>query len=166
MGRAYRKAGHILLVVLGIYGMLVVTHQGEFWPFSIYQMFSSAGRPWTRVMVREVAVLPPEAVRWQPEAVDALAGRPFAMHQHGVPQNDVAAYVAQTRQWTQGRGEGLRSLLRYDHIVHPVLAVYRVDGRLGEGGAVVVMCTPVLYLTPDTVFTNAQMMLRETSRKP
>ena len=115
-----------MLVVLGVYGLLVTTHDGEFWPFSIYQMFSSAGRPWTRVMVREVPSVLPETIRWMPEDMMDLSGRPFAMHENGVPQNDVAAYVAQTVQWTKARGEGLQAMLGYERASERILAVYRM----------------------------------------
>lgn len=32
---------------LVVYGLLVAIHLGEFWPFSIYPMFSQTGNPWT-----------------------------------------------------------------------------------------------------------------------
>ena len=154
----------MLLVVLGVYGLLVTTHDGEFWPFSIYQMFSSAGRPWTRVMVREVPSVLPETIRWMPEDMMDLSGRPFAMHENGVPQNDVAAYVGQTVQWTKARGEGLQTILGYERASERILAVYRIDGRLAQDGAVVVTWIPVLYLTPDTLLVNPHFDADETSK--
>lgn len=161
---AYRKAGRLLLVVLSVYGLLVATHDGEFWPFSVYQMFSSAGRPWTRMLIRDVPSIPPATLRWTPEDMADLSGRPFAMREHGVPQNDVAAYVVQTAQWTPARGEGLRAMLGYETASERVLAVYRIEGSLAQDGAVAVTCTPVLYLTPDTLLVNPHFDADETSK--
>lgn len=151
---AYRKAGRLLVVVLALYGVLVATHDGEFWPFSIYQMFSSAGQPWTRVIVREVPALPPARTRWTEEGIEDLPARAFALRDHGVPQNDVVAYVAQTARWTPTRRDGLRALLGYTHTATRILAVYRVDGMLEPESTIDVTCTPLLYLTPDTVLAN------------
>lgn len=161
---AYRKTRRLVLAVLVVYGVLVATHDGEFWPFSVYQMFSSAGRPWTRVIVREVPSVPPAPRRWTSEDLEALPGRPFAMSQHGVLQNDVTAYVARTTAWTKTRGDGLRALLGYEQAAGHVLAVYRMDGRLAEDGAVVVTGKPVLYLAPDTLLVNANLHSDATSR--
>ena len=49
-----RKALRITLGTLIVYALLVATHLGEFWPFSIYPMFSQAGNPWSRAVVREM----------------------------------------------------------------------------------------------------------------
>lgn len=49
-----KRALHIVGGVLVVYALLVATHLGEFWPFSIYPMFSQAGTPWTRAVVREL----------------------------------------------------------------------------------------------------------------
>jgi hypothetical protein len=50
----------VIGIILLIYAVLVASHEGEFWPFSIYPMFSQAGNPWTRAMVIDVTDLPDE----------------------------------------------------------------------------------------------------------
>ena len=52
-----QKSVRITLISFIIYGALVATHEGEYWPFSIYPMFSKAGNPWTRAIVRDVTLL-------------------------------------------------------------------------------------------------------------
>lgn len=44
----------IIGIVLLINILLVSTHRGEFWPFSIFPMFSQAGNPWSRGVVENV----------------------------------------------------------------------------------------------------------------
>src|SRR5690625_7490964 len=51
------KALKILGVLFLVHAILVSTHEGEFWPFSIYTMFSQAGNPWERAMVLDVTDL-------------------------------------------------------------------------------------------------------------
>ena len=34
--------------------VLVASHKGEFWPFSIYPMFSQAGNSWSRALLIEI----------------------------------------------------------------------------------------------------------------
>src|SRR5690625_1138715 len=51
------KALKILGVLFLVHAILVSTHEGEFWPFSIYPMFSQAGNPWARAMVLDVTDL-------------------------------------------------------------------------------------------------------------
>ena len=47
---------------------LLPSHEGEFWPFSIYPMFSQAGNPWTRAMVLDVTTTP-DAELWEKQSL-------------------------------------------------------------------------------------------------
>ena len=40
-----KKAGCLLVSLFMLQTLLVSTHLGEFWPFSIYPMFSRGGHP-------------------------------------------------------------------------------------------------------------------------
>lgn len=136
--RPYRRAGLAVLVVLGTYAALTATHLGEFWPFSINPMFSTAGRPWMRALAREVSETPSPA--WQPVPLDALRA----------PQNGLTGFVRQTRRWTPDRRDRLLALLGTPLPDGRTLLLYRVDGRDGP----VVTCTPVLFFTSTTLIEN------------
>ena len=52
-----RRNGRDVRLLLGAFwisGALLATNLGEFWPFSIYPMFSKAGGEWTRAVVLEI----------------------------------------------------------------------------------------------------------------
>src|SRR5262245_44390018 len=105
---AYASARRALWSVLGIITILLATNLGEFWPFSIYPMFSRAGRPWTRSIVRELE--PGESIPAGALPYDQLPGQPFALIPHGLQQNDVANIASKTEQWTPKRVEALEHL--------------------------------------------------------
>jgi len=70
-------------------GILLATHRGEFWPFSTFPMFSHAGRPWSRTLVRDVTHASPES--WTRELP---VGTPFALSAARIEQNDLATLVS------------------------------------------------------------------------
>jgi hypothetical protein len=105
---AYARARRALLTVLGVVTVLLATNLGEFWPFSIYPMFSRAGRPWTRSIVRELG--PDEVIPHGALAYDELPGKPFGLNPNGLQQNDVANIATKTREWTPKRVEALGQL--------------------------------------------------------
>jgi hypothetical protein len=105
---AYARARRTLWTVLGIVTLLLATNLGEFWPFSIYPMFSRAGRPWTRSIVRELE--PGELIPSGALAYDELPGKPFGLNPNGLQQNDVANIASKTVAWTPKRVEALGHL--------------------------------------------------------
>lgn len=144
----YKRAIQIVGTVLAVYALLVATHLGEFWPFSIYPMFSQAGNPWTRAIVRIV----PEDVEdpsWEAVRLSELPGTPFAVGLHGLNQNDIANYVSKTEIWTPQRRRGFRSLFTSTYDFDKPLLVLKVRGTL-SGDSVSVRATPVLRLERDT----------------
>lgn len=154
----YRKSIRLIGGVLVVYALLVATHLGEFWPFSIYPMFSSAGNPWTRSLVRE---LPPDAtdaqaLPWTATTLDALPGTPYPLVPRGINQNDVANYVSKTETWTPERIQGLRSIFAKRRTLPAPLLVYSVRGEL-VGDSVAVQATPLLLFTPDTTHLNPSL---------
>ena len=155
-----RKAFRILGATLLVYGLLVGTHEGEFWPFSIYPMFSQAGQPWTRALVREVPPDVPEAVRWQPTDMAGLPGAPLPLVPNGLWQNDLANYVSKTKTWDRDKIRGIRTMFGSDALREKTLLVMKMQGRLTEGlDSVVVVATPYILLTPDTVRFNPNLDL-------
>ncbi len=151
----YRTAAAALLVVFCSYAALTATHGDEFWPFSIYQMFSSAVRPWTRALAREVPVSSLDDL-WQPVSLTDLPGRPVALKKLGAPQNDFSAFVRQSPRWTPSQRKKLQALLGYRSSDGYALVIYRVDGTPGPRGAMVV-CTPVLLVHSESVSVNPSL---------
>ncbi|WP_263820788.1 hypothetical protein [Salinibacter sp.] len=145
-----KRALQIVGGVLVVYALLVATHLGEFWPFSIYPMFSQAGNPWTRAMVREMpSQTDPDTLSWDAVSLQSLPGASYPLAPKGINQNDVANYVSKTDRWTNERVQGLRSLFTKGRVLSSPLLVYRVQGTL-VADTVAVTATPVLLFEPDT----------------
>lgn len=151
----YKKSLRIIGSLFVVYAFLVATHRGEFWPFSIYPMFSQAGPPWTRALVREVPMgkdhIPKDTV-----SLSELPGSSFPVAPEGINQNDVANYVSKTETWSTGRVEGLRSLFTRNESLETSLLIYRVRGRLLED-SVQVRAIPVLFFAPDSTYLHPSL---------
>lgn len=147
MSTVYRRAGRLLIGTFILYGLLVATHRGEFWPFSIYPMFSQAGQPWSRVIVHEVPQTWTPA--WDTVSFGELHGSPFALKQVGQGNKDISEYVARTNDWTPKRISGLRALLSPASSQRNLLVI-QARGRLSESDSLVVEHVPLLLLKPDT----------------
>ena len=146
-----RRARCALLLLLGLYVLTCAAHAGEFWPFSIYPMFSRAGHPWTRALVREVEQVPDSL--WAAREISALPGRQVALRDIGVFQNDLANYTAKTARWNQASVEGLASMFAAVDLGGRDLILYRVDGGIA-GRHPQVSATPILCLTADGARLN------------
>jgi hypothetical protein len=151
---AAKRSIRIIGGVLVVYALLVATHLGEFWPFSIYPMFSQAGNPWTRSIVRELpSQADPDTLSWEAVRLQDLPGRPYPLEPKGINQNDVANYVSKTETWTDERVQGLRSLFFKNRSLDASLLVYRVRGEL-VADTVSISATPVLLFTPSASHLN------------
>ena len=142
------RAARVLALTLAVYVLLVAANEGEFWPASIYPMFSVAGRPWTRALVRDVAALP-DSARWRVTDLDGLPGRPVVLPDIGIDN-----FLSKTRTWDEDRVGGLRSLFTEDLLRSRQLMVYKVRGRLAADDSVVVEATPFLLLSGDGTARN------------
>jgi hypothetical protein len=149
-----RKAVKILYTVLAIYAVLVASHLGEFWPFSIYPMFSQAGNEWSRSLVHEVE---PDYVvsDWEPLLQDELPGEVFALDNIGLNQNDLANLISKNEDWSPRRMNSIRHFFG-NYLEDRGFVVYRARGRYKEEGSreVVIELTPYFYLFPDTTILN------------
>jgi hypothetical protein len=148
----YHRSIRIVGATLLVYAVLVATHLGEFWPFSIYPMFSQAGNPWTRAVVRTVPD-DPEAISWDAVPLSDLPGDPYPVLPKGINQNDVANYVSKTSAWTKQRVRGFRSLFEDNYDFARPLLVMKVRGEL-VGDSVSIRATPVLLMETDTTRFN------------
>jgi hypothetical protein len=144
MSQPRTTALRLIGIVLAAYALLVATHRGEFWPFSIYPMFSQAGTPWTRSLVHEVP--DDTSFSWTAKRLGNLPGEPFPVAPRGINQNDVANYVSKTDTWTRKRLQGLRSIFAASYDFRDPLLVMRVRGRLVED-SVAVTATPLILFS-------------------
>lgn len=151
------KSLKITLITLLVYALLVATHEGEFWPFSIYPMFSQAGNPWTRAMVTDVTDVP-ESLIWDTRERDHQHGPPVSVKQYGVDQIDFSNFVTKTRNWTPQRKRALITMFDSAALEGDRrLMVMKVQGRLqedGEESGVTLEAVPFLLMTADSVYTN------------
>ncbi len=155
-----RKAVKILYTILAIYAVLVATHLGEFWPFSIYPMFSQAGNEWSRSLVHEIdPQYNYKAEGWEPLKRDDLPGDVFALERIGLNQNDLANLISKNEDWSPRRMQNIRRFFG-DNLQDKGFVVYRVRGRVaGEGSReVVIEFTPYFYLLPDTTVMNPKLV--------
>jgi hypothetical protein len=152
-GRAVRVLGVVFL----LYGALVASHQGEFWPLSIFPMFSQAGQPWTRALVRDVSDAPLD--EWTAaEAREELPGAAFGLAAHGVNKLDVSNLVGKTERWTADRVDALRAVLAPGLGGRPGrrLLVLRATGSL-TGDRTTTRFEPIALVGADTVAVNPSL---------
>ncbi len=132
--------------------MLVATHLGEFWPFSIYPMFSQAGTPWKRAIVQDVSKTTIDSL-WKTTDKDGLPGKTVALDKLNVNTNDIANYISKTEVWTHKKQSGMRKLLR-KKLSESNLLVYQARGSLTKDDEPQIEFIPFIYLTADTTLLN------------
>lgn len=148
---ALKKTTKAMITILVIYGVLVATHLGEFWPFSIFPMFSQAGNPWTRAMAMDVTDITDELGEeiWKTDKVNELPGFNFAMRTYGIDQIDFSNFVSKTRDWNELRVQALRDMIGEENMVDRKLMIYKVRGHMTDDNEVVITATPFILLAPD-----------------
>lgn len=184
-----RRATRALALTFTAYALLVAMNLGEFWPFSIYPMFSQGGNPWSRAVVREVDhdvvewLLPNDAPAddfddsdepaakqrsgyaanfWRARGADQLPGEGFALLEHGADAIDVANFVSKTRIWDDARVQGLRDVFGRRTLEEKTLVVMRADGRLVGDDTVTVTFTPYAVLAADTTLIHPDLPRTES----
>ncbi|NBC64271.1 MAG: hypothetical protein GVY07_01240 [Bacteroidetes bacterium] len=143
-------------ITLLIYAILVAPHEGEFWPMSIYPMFSQAGNPWTRAMVLDVTELP-ETERWQQRQLQQLDTDVVAVGSHGVDQIDFSNFVSKTDNWDRERQRALISMFGSETIGSRRWMVSKVRGELIGEDSVSIQIEPFIMITSDSTFTNPNL---------
>ncbi len=147
MVKQKRKSLLLLLGIFIAYAGLVATHEGEFWPFSIYPMFSQAGHPWTRSFVRDVTD-ETRKIEFKTQTMDELYGDPFILNSVEVHQNDLSNFISKNKDWSESRKNAVRSYFK-DELDTQKFLIYKINGRL-EGSEVAISYKPVIYLDADT----------------
>ena len=146
-----RRAVRLLIVTFLAYGLLVATNEGEWWPFSIYPMFSQAGNSWSRTIVRAEEA---DLVRWDTLAFADLSGEPFSLVDHGVDPIDLANFVSKTRSWNESRVNALRKMFRIEQPDVPPLVVYRVNGHMIGEDSVALRFVPYAAMDAQKTLLN------------
>ena len=137
------------------YALLVGFNLGEFWPFSIYPMFSQGANPWSRALVREMP--PQDSIRWGTTDLENLPGAPFSVTSVGVDPIDLANFVSKTKSWNTTRIEALRNMFFVDSDDQRRLLVFKVQGRLSESDEVLLTATPYVLLSPGNNKANPSL---------
>lgn len=146
-----------VLLIAG--GVLMGFHKGEFWPYSIYPMFSKAGQPWTRAAVFDITDVEGGAgggaLEWSADVgglkraagVNGLKGyyggvaeqriplsrirdRAVPVSRFGVDQIDFSNFVSKTREWTPERMQALHVMFMGGPEQDRRWLVAKVRGRL------------------------------------
>ena len=146
----------VIGVSLLVYALLVAPHEGEFWPFSIYPMFSQAGNPWTRAMVLDVTTKP-DSELWERQPLDNRDSDVVAVGDYGVDQIDFSNFVVKTQNWTPSRRSALKEMFGTSAISDERWMVNKVRGELIGKDSVSIEITPYILLTPDSTYLNPNL---------
>lgn len=152
------RAPQLILGMLLIYALLVGTHRGEFWPFTIYPMFSQAGQSWARTLVRSIHVAQADSLAMRSVDLADLPGKALALEQHGISHNGLSAYILRSQNWTQQRQEKLIQIFREVDVQHTTpeqaLMIYRVEGHMDTRKQVQIRCIPFAYVYKNKLVFN------------
>lgn len=146
----------VIGITLLIYAVLVAPHEGEFWPFSIYPMFSQAGNPWTRAMVLDVTDQPADEI-WEMHALDDRTADAVPVGRYGVDQIDFSNFVSKTENWTEPRRNALITMFGSDQIGDQTFMVSKVNGRLVGQDSVAIEIVPFIRITSDDTELNPNL---------
>lgn len=149
----FSKYKRILFSVLILNILLVSTHEGEFWPFSIFPMFSQAGNLWSRGVVEQVDTTQTSDI-WKTKTIPEIENRVLSLDSIGVDAIDYANFVSKTKEWNPKRVKALRDLLKIENYPGSMWMATRVQGYLTENDSVVVEAIPLFLVTQDTTFQN------------
>jgi len=147
--KGIKTVGYIFV----LYAALVATHEGEFWPFSIYPMFSQAGNPWTRAIVLDVTDMPDDEI-WQTQTLSGRTAEPVALQNYGIDQIDFSNFISKTERWTQERKKALQYMFGKENMGSSRWMASKVRGQLINDDSVSVEIVPFLLVTADSVMVN------------
>lgn len=154
MNQSFSKRGiKIIGVTVLIYAVLVAPHEGEFWPFSIYPMFSQAGNPWTRAMVVDVTHKP-EADIWERYPLYELESNVVPVLDYGVDQIDFSNFVSKTEHWSERRRNALINMFGRQAIGSKRWMISKVRGEMVGSDSVSVEIIPFILITSESTYLN------------
>lgn len=150
----------ITLITFILSGVLLATHEGEYWPFSIYPMFSQAGNPWVRAIVSDVSSTD-ESNLWDIRSLDNIQGKVVSIKAAGVDQIDFSNFVSKTTDWNTKRIQALRTMLGESNFDNQDWMIFKVKGKLIGTDSVVVETVPYLLFRADSSFFNPNLSTQD-----
>ena len=109
------KIIQIIIFVFIVYGVLVASHNGEFWPFSIYPMFSQAGHPWTKFILRDVTYVE-DTLLWKSAEFDKMIGTSIPLNMLGLNHTEFSNFVINTQNWNSEHISALKALIGEEYL--------------------------------------------------
>ncbi len=154
---AFKRATRALGVSFLAMALLVATNLGEFWPFSIFPMFSSAGKSWSRAIVQKVPETDDGTELWTSFSYQDLPGETLALAPRGLHQNDLSNMISKTSVWDANRRAALQDM--FDQLVpnDSILVIYKVTGRKENSGEVSISARPIAVQTKDALTVNPDL---------
>lgn len=155
------KGLKIIGILFLVHALLVATHKGEFWPFSIYPMFSQAGNPWVRAMVLDVSELD-DSEMWEEQAYPLASDESVvSLRTLGIDQIDYSNFVVRTTDWTDSRQLALHSMFGAELLKNKKWMVVTVRGALTDNDTVKSTVEPLILLTEEEIwFKNSEQPVR------
>lgn len=144
-----KRATYSLAIVMVVFTVSVATHEGEFWPFSIYPMFSQAGNPWNRALLIRLDNEEITHFNWESANVDSLPGNVVALADIGADNIDFANFVGKTKEWSPERVSALRTFLGMSIATGEAYVAYRIHGLRNENGDIELKSYPVAMFTSN-----------------
>lgn len=96
-------ATRVFWLLLGLQALLLPISRGEFWPFSIFPMFSGAGKDWSRAVVTKND----DGLGGGSRSLSAMTQPVVPLDSIDVHQNDLSATLSRT---SQANGTGAQAL--------------------------------------------------------
>ena len=155
-----RRSIKITLISFLLSGILLASHEGEYWPFSIYPMFSKAGNPWTRAIVTDVTQVDDDKL-WETTSLEEINGIVVSIKAAGVDQIDFSNFVSKTKDWNPKRVQALRTMLGESQFINNDWMIFKVRGRLVGSDSVVVETIPYLLFKSDTTLFNPNLLSQD-----
>lgn len=156
MPESFVKYKKILFWVMLVNILLVASHEGEFWPFSIFPMFSQAGNEWSRGVVEQVSDST-RADLWQTKSIKEIEGRILPLKDYGIHEIDFANYITKTKVWNDKRLNGMRSTFQINQYPGEMWLATKVQGYMNEEDSVVIEAIPMFLFTADTTIKNPKL---------
>jgi hypothetical protein len=153
---SFKKHKKILLWTLVVNIILVATHLGEFWPFSIFPMFSQAGKEWSRGVVEQVSDSS-RADLWKTKSITEIENRILPLKDYGIHEIDFANFITKTKVWDDKRLNGMRSTFQIDQYPGEMWLASRVRGYMNDQDSVVIEAIPMILFTADTTIKNPHL---------
>jgi hypothetical protein len=149
-----KKAIYLLIGILVVYAALAATHKGEFWPFSIYPVFSQGAQPWNYAIVRKVNLNSEDPV-WTKKTVKELRGVLIGLNQLGLTQTKLSGFFDKDRPPDEAKIQKLRNHFK-NRLNDKNILIYKVHGQQTDKKSSfgVINFTPLILLKKDTTLLN------------